>query len=142
MCSVPGPQFASPYPPETASAAPVRGIFAVYPFKEVAGSQWPVYCREGLFVPREELFALSLRALKLLLGFVLPSIHFVIPSEARNLLFAGSAPHAGCRTPNAGRQSCHLHRSQSRLKPLIPHLQPSAINSLLQVLASKHAKSM
>jgi len=37
-------------------------------------------------------------------------------------------------------QRRHLHRGQRRLKSLIPHLQPGAINSLLEVLAGKHAK--
>src|SRR5580704_7750531 len=39
-------------------------------------------------------------------------------------------------------QRSHLYRRQRRLKPLVSHLQPSAINSLLQVLARKHPKSM
>src|ERR1700678_319550 len=36
----------------------------------------------------------------------------------------------------------HLHRRQRRFEPLVPHLQPSAINSLLQSLAGQYTKSM
>ena len=39
-------------------------------------------------------------------------------------------------------QRRHLHRRQSRLKPLVPHLQPSPVDSLLQVLTSKHSERM
>src|ERR1700674_3783943 len=36
----------------------------------------------------------------------------------------------------------HLHRRQRRLKSLVPHLQPGAINRLLQRVASQHPKRM
>ncbi len=39
-------------------------------------------------------------------------------------------------------QRRHLHRRQSRLESLVPHLQPSPIDRLLQRVASQHAKGM
>jgi len=36
----------------------------------------------------------------------------------------------------------HLHRRQRRLESLVPHLQPSAIDGLLQSFAGQHTKSM
>src|SRR5260370_8312133 len=36
----------------------------------------------------------------------------------------------------------HLHRRQRRLKSLVPHLQPGAINRLLQRVAGQHTKRM
>jgi len=43
---------------------------------------------------------------------------------------------------DGGRQRRHLHRRQRRLEPLIPHLQPGAIDGLFQRVASQHPKRM
>ena len=79
----------------------------------------------------------------------IPTDGFVIPTGRRNLLFAKCCmlsaecfADAGNLKPDSCPQRRHLHRRQRRLKPFVPHLQPGAINGLLQRVAGKHAERM
>ncbi len=114
-------------------AAPQRGPFAVEASLHQVASPAYITLPRVVNLSPAPLFVLVRRGAR--------TSHSPLPA-VRDPRPGAHLPNTGSRTLDSVLQRRHLHRRQRRLKPFVPHLQPSPINRLLQSLASQNAEGM